>query len=76
LRVTTSVTVADVLSANVPVPEKVATMLCPPAAPGLVVQVAVPLLVLTGWAPHPVIVVPPSVNATVPPSGTGLTFAV
>jgi protein involved in polysaccharide export with SLBB domain len=32
--------------------------------------------VLTATVPHAVIVVPPSVNATVPPSGTGDTVAV
>ena len=51
-------------------------MLCAPAVPGVVMQVAAPVLVFTGWAPHPLIVVPPSVKATVPPLGAGLTVAV
>ena len=38
-------------------------------------QLACPLAE-TGTVPHPVIVVPPSVNATVPPSGVGETVAV
>ena len=39
-------------------------------------QLAWPVVVFTGWAPHPAIGAPPSVKATVPPSGTGLTVAV
>jgi hypothetical protein len=38
--------------------------------------VAVPVLVSTCWAPHPAIGVPPSLKATVPPSGMDLTVAV
>ena len=40
------------------------------------VQTATPVPVFTGWAEQAVMVEPPSVNATVPPSGTGLTVAV
>ena len=51
-------------------------MLCAPAVVGAVVQAAFPVLALTATAPHPAIVLVPSVNATVPPSGTGLIAAV
>ena len=40
------------------------------------VQLALPVIVLTGTVPQPEIVVPGSVNCTVPPSGTGETVAV
>jgi hypothetical protein len=39
-------------------------------------QVATPLVALTAALPHPGIALPPSVNATVPPSGVGVTVAV
>lgn len=39
-------------------------------------QVAVPVAVSPGGRPHPAIVAPPSVNATVSPPGAGLTVAV
>ena len=35
-----------------------------------------PVVVLTAWVPHPEIVAAPSLKATVPPLGTGLTVAV
>lgn len=59
------------------VPENCALIRCEPTALNdVVVQVAWPLLVLTGWAVHPEIAPPASEKATVPPSGVGLTVAV
>lgn len=45
-----------------------------PAAPGVHEHVATPAVSV--FAPQPVIVVPPAVNATVPPDGAGETVAV
>ena len=74
--VTTWVRIGDVLPAKSSDPLKAAVMLWAPAVAGAFWQVAWPVLVLTGWAPHPAITLVPSVNATVPPPGAGLTVAV
>jgi hypothetical protein len=71
--VTTWVRGADVLPAKPADPPKVATMLCAPAAAGVVVQLAWPVPAPTGWEPHPAMGEPLSVKLTVPPSGAGLT---
>ncbi len=49
---------------------------CVPALVNVTEQVDTPVVVFTGCAEHALIVVPPSLNATVPPSTTGVTDAV
>ena len=57
-------------------PANEAVIVWKPAVVKVASQVAMPVVVLTGWVAQPVIGVPPSLKATVPPSGAGVTVAV
>jgi hypothetical protein len=50
-------------------------MECEPAPWYVTQHTAFPLEMLTATAPHPGIVLPPSVKASLPPSGVGVTLA-
>src|SRR5262249_29588758 len=73
---TTWESVPEVLARKKLWPPYAAVSACVPIVANVVKQVAVPVVASTGAAAQPEIVEAPSLNATVPPSGTGATVAV